>query len=246
MSNKVYLFATCLGQGIYGKTVLNTINLLKREGVEVIYKKDQTCCGQPGFNSGFFDESRKVALYNMDLFNEDYPILIPSGSCAGMMSHDYVELFKGRKEEQRARDFAKRVYSIAKYLDEVLKVNYEDKGDPIKITWHSNCHDLRIAKTIKNCKNLIAKLKNVELVELEHEEECCGFGGTFAVKEPEISNAMALEKIKDIQNQNVDYVVSADAGCLMNISGTLSRNNSKIKAVHLYDFLWKRLQGEAI
>lgn len=243
MQKKVYFFATCLGSAIYTNTSINAIKLLQREGIEVIFKKDQTCCGQPSYNTGYFEESKKVALYNMELFSKDIPLIIPSGSCAGMMKHDYIELFKNTEYEQKAREFSKNVYELGEYLDEHLKVNYEDRGEKIKVTWHSNCHALRVQQCIKSSKNLIKKLKNVELIELEYEEECCGFGGTFSVKESDISHAMAKKKIEDIQKTNVDYIISADSGCLMNIAGTMEKSSLPIKGIHLYDFLYKRLNG---
>lgn len=246
MKTKVYFFATCLGSAIFTNTSLNAIKLLQREGVEVVFKKRQTCCGQPSFNTGYFEETKKIALYNMNLFSENFPIIIPSGSCAGMMKHDYMELFKGSQHEQKAKEFSSRVYELSEYLDKVLHVNYEDKGESVKVTWHSNCHALRTQKCVESSKNLIKQFKNVELVELEYEEECCGFGGTFAIKESEISYAMVSEKIKDIKNIQTNYVISADSGCLMNIDGVMKKQGEAIKGVHLYDFLAKRLEGEAI
>lgn len=246
MQNKIYFFATCLGNAIFTQTSLNAIKLLRKEGIEVIFKKDQTCCGQPSYNTGYFEETKKVALYNMELFNGEFDIIIPSGSCAGMMKHDYVELFRGSEFEQKAVDFSKRVYELSEYLDKVLKVKYIDKGEKIKVTWHSNCHALRVQKCIESSKNLIKQFENVELVELEREEECCGFGGTFAVKEPEISNAMVNEKISFIEKSGADYIISADGGCLMNISGAMQKQNKNIKGVHLYDFLIKRIEGVAL
>lgn len=241
--DKVYFYATCLGTAAMQEMVLNAIKLLRREGVEVIFKKNQTCCAQPSFNSGYFKESKEIALYNVALFDKPYPIIVPSGSCAGMMSHDYVELFKDSPELERVREFSSKVIELSQFLDEVLKVDYEDKGEPVKVTWHSNCHALRVQKSINASKNLIKKLKNVELVELEYEEECCGFGGTFSVKEPEISNAMARAKIQDIQNTGVKYLISGDGGCLLNIDGTMRKMGLDVKGLHLYDFLLKRLEG---
>ena len=243
---KVYFYATCLGTVAMQEMVLNAIRLLRKEDIEVIFKKNQTCCGQPSFNSGYFKESKSIALYNARLFEKDYPIIVPSGSCAGMMSHDYVELFKEDKELGEIRDFSSKVIELSQYLDEVIKVKYEDKGEPIKVTWHSNCHALRVQKSIQSSKNLIKRLKNVELVELKYEEECCGFGGTFSVKEPEISNAMARTKVKDIQATGAKYIISADGGCLLNIKGTMSKMGVDIKGYHLYDFLVKRLEGVSL
>ena len=238
---RVFFFSTCLAGGAYADTCVNSIKLLQREGVEVVFKKDQTCCGQPAFNSGYYDEARKVALHQINLFKGTEPIVLPSGSCAGMMKVDYIELFKGTEHEEAAREFASRVYELSEFLDSVLKVKYIDRGNKVKVTWHSNCHALRVAKSINAAKNIIRSLDNVELIELEREEECCGFGGTFSVKEPEISNAMVSKKVEDIENQEVEYVLVADAGCLMNISGAMKKQNSKTKAVHFYDFLMSRI-----
>ncbi len=239
--SKVYFFATCLGGVAYADTCLNAIQLLQKEGVEVIFKKDQTCCGQPSYNSGYYKETKKIALYNLNLLNSDYPIIVPSGSCVGMMRADYLELFKGTQYEDDFIQFSSRIYELSEYLDKVLNVRYHDLGNPIKITWHSNCHALRVSKCIESAKNLLKRLSNVELIELEREEECCGFGGTFSVKEPEISRAMVHEKIADIKSRNIDCLVSADAGCLLNISGAMAKIGVNIDSIHLYDFLAKRV-----
>ncbi|PIE59297.1 MAG: oxidoreductase [Desulfobulbus propionicus] len=243
---KVYFFATCLGGAVFTQTSVNAVKLLQDQGVSVVFKKEQTCCGQPSFNTGYFADTKKIALYNIDLFSENYPVIVPSGSCAGMMKHDYVELLKGSEHETRAKEFAGRVYELSEYLDRELKAEYKDQGEKIKITWHSNCHALRVQKCIESSKNILRQFENVELIELEREEECCGFGGTFAVKEDEISNAMVQEKIKWIQQSGADYVVSADSGCLLNIGGALAKANSRVKSVHLYDFMAKRIKGDIL
>ncbi|MDA3969346.1 (Fe-S)-binding protein [Helicobacter ibis] len=238
---RVYFFGTCIGSMVFSNTCVNAIKLLQREGAEVIFKKDQTCCGQPSYNSGYYEESKKVALYNMELFKGSEPIIIPSGSCTGMMKVDYIELFEGTEHEEQARKFSNRIYELSEFLDKVLQVKYNDLGEKTKVTWHSNCHALRVAKCIDSAKNLIRSLKNVELIELEREEECCGFGGTFSIKEPEISNAMVSQKIKDIQSRNVEYMLSADAGCLLNISGAMQKQGVNVQTMHLYDFIAQRI-----
>ncbi|WP_104695728.1 (Fe-S)-binding protein [Helicobacter salomonis] len=238
---RVYFFATCLGGAVFSQTALNCIKLLQKEGVEVVFKKDQTCCGQPSYNSGYYTQTREVVLHNVRLFKEDYPVVVPSGSCVGMMAHDYLELFEGLPEYEEVKHFASRVFELSEFLDKKLEVRYSDTGAPIKVTWHSNCHALRVSKVIESAKKIIAQLSNVELVPLQREEECCGFGGTFAVKEPEISYAMVQDKIKDIENQNVECVLSADAGCLLNISGAMAKMRSNTKAMHFYDFLAQRV-----
>lgn len=245
MQKKVYFYATCLASAAMQNTILNSIKLLRSAGVEVIFKKDQTCCGQPSYNTGYFKDTKKVALYNAELFNEDLPIVIPSGSCGGMMSHDYVELFKDDANYEKIKNFSSKVIELSQYLEQIgFKI--EDKGEPIKVTWHTNCHALRVQKSIDANKNLLRSLKNVELVELKYEEECCGFGGTFSVKEPEISNAMAQAKVNDIVASGAKVIISADGGCLLNIRGTIAKMGLDIKTYHLYDFLAARMQGEKI
>ncbi|MBZ7987109.1 (Fe-S)-binding protein [Campylobacter canadensis] len=246
MQKKVYFYATCLGTAAMQKMVLNSIKLLRAADVEVVFKKDQTCCGQPSYNTGYFNDTKKIALYNAEVFQGDLPIVIPSGSCGGMMSHDYLELFKDDVNYEKIKQFSSRVIELSQYLD-AIGFKPVDKGEKIKVTWHSNCHALRVQKSIESNKKLLTSLSNVEVVYLEHEEECCGFGGTFSVKEPEISNAMAKAKVEDIIKSGASAVISADGGCLLNIAGTLSKLGYKdVKAYHLYDFLSARINGEKL
>lgn len=238
---RAYFFSTCIGAGVFADTAINAIKLLQREGVEVIVKKEQTCCGQLSYNSGYNKETRQVALHNIDLFSKDYPVIVIGGSCAGVMKCDYLTLFEGTEDEEKVKEFSSRVVELSDFLYRDLKVKYTDTGAPVNVTWHSNCHALRYAKSTSSSKSLIKMLKNVTLKELEREEECCGFGGTFSVKEPEISNAMVTRKIEDIKNQGVDYVVTSDASCLLNISGALGKQRVNVKGVHLYDFLAERV-----
>lgn len=253
MQEKVYFYATCLGSTVAQDMALAAMKLLRHFGVEIIFKQNQTCCGQPAFNSGFFNEAKKIAKYNVELFSQDLPIVVPSGSCAGMLSHDYKELLgvdsiestHQNAEDQKINSFCSRVVELSQFLEQI-GAKLEDKGSPIKITWHSNCHALRVQKCIESSKRLLAQLKNVELVELEYEAECCGFGGTFSVKEPEISNAMASAKVADIEKTGASFVISSDSGCLMNIKGTLSRQKSSVRGLSLYEFLLARITGGAL
>lgn len=130
---KVYLYSTCLGQAMMGSTIMNVVWLLKQAGYEVVFKKDQTCCGQPSYNSGYYEESKKIALFNANLFNEDYPILVPSGSCAGMMMHDYLELFdENDKDYEKIKKFSSKVHELGEFLYE--KLDIKDLGEPLKVT----------------------------------------------------------------------------------------------------------------
>jgi len=237
---QVYFFGTCLVDLFYPKAGVAGIELIKREGVEVIFPQAQSCCGQPAFNSGHRDDARDVARAQLDLFPKDIPIVLPSGSCAGMMFKHYPELFENDPDYDKARAFANRVFELSDFLLNVLKMELEDKGEPTKITWHASCHSQREMGVREQPKKLISALKNVELVELEREKECCGFGGTFAVRQPEISAAMVIDKVNDIVSTNVSKLVSGDCGCMMNITGNMGHRDIEIEGQHLAEFLWER------
>jgi L-lactate dehydrogenase complex protein LldE len=243
-SDTIYFFGTCLMDAVYPDAGMAAIRLLESQGLEVVFPQGQSCCGQPAYNSGFPKEARAVARKQIREFSKPYPIVVPSGSCAGMMKHHYPELFAGRPEEAAARQFAARVYEWSEYLVEVLAVNFVDKGAPTTITWHSSCHAMREMDIIRHSKALIHQLKNVNLVELQRESECCGFGGTFAVKQPAISAAMVMDKVEDIVDSGASTVVSGDCGCLMNITGAMTHLGVAIAGKHLAEFIWERTHGD--
>jgi L-lactate dehydrogenase complex protein LldE len=240
----VYFFGTCLIDMFYPEAGMAGLNLIRREGIRVIFPPEQTCCGQPAYNSGFSDEARKVALKQIRLFPKDYPIVVPSGSCAGMMKHHYPYLFAQDSNLAAVKKFSNRIMELSEFLVQVLKIKLEDRGQPVKVTWHSSCHALREMEVVEDSKSLIRQLKNVELVELENENECCGFGGTFAVKQPEISGAMVADKVEDIRRTGASRLLAGDCGCLMNISGAMEYQKSLIKGQHLAEFIWERINGK--
>jgi len=217
------------------------IKLLQQEGVKVLFPFAQTCCGQPAYNSGFPEEARAVAAKQIALFPENYPIVVPSGSCAGMMRHHYPKLFDGDPDIDRIIDFSQRIFELSEFLVHVLNIKLQDRGDPIKVTWHSSCHALREMGIIEDSKSLIRQLKNVDLIELQHETECCGFGGTFAVKQPAISAAMVRDKTDDIRQTGAARLITGDCGCLLNISGAMHHDNIRIGGQHLAEFIWERI-----
>ncbi|MFP4031944.1 MAG: (Fe-S)-binding protein [Desulfococcaceae bacterium] len=237
---RVYLFGTCLIDMCYPETGLSAIRLLKREGVGVVFPPDQSCCGQPAYNSGFPDEAREVARKQLRAFPKPYPIVAPSGSCAGMMRRHYPRLFAEDRDRDAALSFSERVFELSEFLVHVLKVRLEDRGEPIRVTWHSSCHAAREMDVITESKTLIRQLKNVELAELAHEDQCGGFGGTFSVKQPAISAAMVRDKVDDIRRTEARRVLSGDHGCLMNITGAMDRRGVSVRGQHIADFLWER------
>jgi len=239
----VYYFGTCLIDLAYPEAGLAGIELLQREGVEVIFPQGQSCCGQPAYNSGFPAEAKAVARQQIKAFPKDYPIIVPSGSCAGMLKHHYPKMFADDPDLDAARRFSSRVFELTEFLVRVLKIKLEDRGKPIKVTWHSSCHATREMGIIEDSKSLIRQLKNVELIELQNERECCGFGGTFSIKQPAISGAMVKDKVDDIRQTGAALLLSGDCGCLMNISGAMAYQAIPIPARHIAEFILERVNG---
>ncbi|CDK99027.1 putative L-lactate dehydrogenase, Fe-S oxidoreductase subunit [Magnetospirillum gryphiswaldense MSR-1 v2] len=242
----VYYFGTCLIDLFYPAAGLAGMELLKRQGLRVVFPQSQSCCGQPAYNSGHRDEAREVARAQLDAFPEDWPIVVPSGSCAGMMRVHYPDLFAGDRDHARAIAFAGRVYELSWFLVHVVGLDEKlvDRGEKVQVTWHGSCHSMREMGVVDEPKRLLRGLANVTLVENPREKECCGFGGTFAVRQPEISAAMVADKINAIGETGAARVVSGDCGCLMNIGGALDKAGKPIRAQHLAEFLLERCHEE--
>ena len=236
----VYYFGTCLVDLLYPEAGMAGIKLLQREGLKVIFPQAQTCCGQPAFNSGFHEQARKVASAQVKLFPEDIPIVTPSGSCGGMIRKHYAELFKNDALQHEAESVAERTFELTEFLVHVLKIKLEDLGDPIKVTWHTSCHAKREMEIGDAPKQLLRQLKDVELLELEREDECCGFGGTFAIKEQHISAAMVKDKVDDISKTGANRLLGGDCGCLLNISGAMKHSGNSTAHQHIAEFIWER------
>ena len=239
--DSVYYFGTCLVDLIYPQAGMAGIRLIQREGVEVIFPQKQTCCGQPAFNAGHQHEARAVAALQVELFPRDIPIIIPSGSCGGMIRKHYPGLFENHALQSDAESVARRTFELTEFLVHVLKIKLEDLGKPIKVTWHTSCHAKREMGIEDEPKQLLQQLKNVRLVELEREDECCGFGGTFAIKEPHISAAMVKDKIEDIRQTGAKCLLGADCGCLLNISGAMKHSGIQTDHQHIAEFIWQRI-----
>lgn len=238
----VYLFGTCLIDLLYPQAGMDAISLLEREGLDVIFPQGQTCCSQPAYNSGYDEEARVVARQQLSLFPGDQPIVVPSGSCAGMLRHHYLDLFAGQPELERVQQFADRVFELTEFLVQVLHVQLVDKGDPLTVALHTSCSARREMGVADDHRALLQQLQYVELVTQERETECCGFGGTFAVKAADISAAMVNDKCDAIVASGCEQLVSGDCGCLLNIGGAQEYRKDAIQHQHLASFLWKRTQ----
>ena len=237
--SQAQLFITCLGDQFYTATLKNMTRLLEDLGVELAFPAGQTCCGQPLFNNGFEQRTRAVALNFMRAFSESgAPIVGPSGSCVSMVKHHYPELFpEGSPEHALAVEIARRTYEFTEYLVNVLKVTDVGAVYPHKVTYHASCHYLREMGLKTEAKTLLNSVQGLELIPLNEEETCCGFGGAFTVTYPEVSRSMMENKVKNIVASQADTVVMCEPGCLMNVAGGLHKAGSNIRAMHIIDLL---------
>ena len=239
---RVSLFVTCLIDQLWPAVGASAVEVLRRAGCEVVFDERQTCCGQPAFNTGYRNEARRLARRLIEIFEEggaDY-VVSPSGSCTAM-AHHFHELFADDEPwRRRAEALAARTHEFGGFLVNVLKV--EDVGASFRgrLTWHDACHGLRDLGVREEPRRLIRGVRGAEFVELANADACCGFGGTFSVKYPEISVAILDNKIDAIEKAGVRAVVSGDASCLMQIRGRLTRKQSSVRAIHLAELLASR------
>ncbi|MBZ5619768.1 MAG: (Fe-S)-binding protein [Acidobacteriia bacterium] len=241
MGNRVSLFVTCMVDQLFPKVGMAMARVIERLGYQVDFPEDQTCCGQPAFNSGYRGEARIVARYFLDTFESSECIVVPSGSCTAMVVHHFAELFcKDPATLARVHALEKRVFEFSTFLTKVAGV--EDVGAHLEdvVTFHDGCHGLRELGVRDAPRRLLAHVRGLELREMKPAEECCGFGGTFAVKFAELSGAMANTKIEAILGTGARTVVSLDPSCLMQIQGALSRAGSDVRTMHLAEVLASR------
>jgi L-lactate dehydrogenase complex protein LldE len=228
---------TCLGDALFPEVGVATVRLLRRLGVEVDFPREQTCCGQPHFNSGYHADARELARHTIRAFAGGRTVVAPSGSCAAMVKLEYPELLRDDLVwHPRAEELARRTHELSDFLVNVLKV--EDVGARFdgKVTYHMACH-LRGLGLFTEPERLLRRVKGLEYLPLEREDECCGFGGSFSVRMPLISGAMVTDKAAFIEQTGADAVVATDSGCLMNIAGCLRRRGSQVQALHLAQVL---------
>jgi L-lactate dehydrogenase complex protein LldE len=244
---RVGLFVTCLVDLVRPSIGFATLELLEAAGCEVIVPERQTCCGQPGYNSGDFDTPRSLARELIEQFADCDYIVAPSGSCAGMIRVHYPELFKDEPALlDKVKALRDRTYELTDFLVNVLGVEFDLKrklerapGDfPRTVTYHDSCAGLRELGVKAQPRALLAKLPDVQLMEMNEAEKCCGFGGTFSIKLGEISTRMAENKCANIAASGADAVVGGDLGCLLNIEGRLRRNGDyKTRVLHIAEVL---------
>jgi len=235
------LFVTCIVDQVFPQVGIAMTQVLERLGYQVDFPRGQTCCGQPAFNSGYPGEAATVARHFLDVFRDAEFIVAPSGSCAAMIEHHYEDIFaNNRKLLERARALAPRVWEFSRFLLEVAKVDDLGARYDAVVTYHDSCHALRELHIKDGPRRLLTKVQGLTLREMEAAEECCGFGGTFSVKFPEVSGGMARTKIDAILKTEAGAVVSIDSSCLMQLKGVIDRAKLPIRTLHLAEILAAR------
>lgn len=235
---EVQLFIPCYIDQLYPQTGFNTVKVLEKAGCKVVFNNNQTCCGQPAFNSGYWNEASTLAKKFLNDFYTNCPIVSPSGSCTSFVKHHYQKLM-AQDAELQAKHLAikDKVFELSDFLINILKVEQLGAIFPHKVTFHDSCSALREYGLKVEPRQLLSQVAGLELIEMEECETCCGFGGTFAVKHPSISVAMVEKKVESALATGVKYIVSTEASCLMNINGYCSKNGIAIQGVHLADVL---------
>lgn len=234
---RVQLFIPCFIDQLYPQTAFNMVKVLEKATCTVHYNPNQTCCGQPAYNAGFCDDARAVAAkFLQDFEGTDY-IVAPSASCVGFVRNYYPKLFENSAAHHQVKELNNRVYEFTEFLTEVLKIENYGAVLPGKATYHDSCAALRECKIKESPRRLLRHVKNLELIEMNDTETCCGFGGTFSVKYEPISIAMADQKINHALATGADYLVSTDISCLMQLQGYIDQKKLPIKTMHIADVL---------
>jgi L-lactate dehydrogenase complex protein LldE len=228
---------TCLGDLFYPEVGVRIVRLLRGLGVEVDFPAGQTCCGLPLFNSGYRSEAAAVARRTIPLFRGAPYVVVPSGSCAWMVKHEYPGLLADPALRNEAEGLAARTFELSQFLVNVLGRTRFRSAIPGRVTYHDSCHLRRGLGESQTPRTILRGLAGAEFVELPASEECCGFGGSFAVRLPEVSTAILDKKLAHVEAAGAGCVVTCDAGCLMQMGGRLRRRGSPIRAVHLADVL---------
>ncbi|MDB6017129.1 MAG: hypothetical protein JWR19_1618 [Pedosphaera sp.] len=222
---------------MYPKVGISMVRILERLGHKVEYPEDLVCCGQPAFNSGYWDESRSVAGKVLGRLKDAEAVVIASGSCGAMLRVFYPDLFAKTPQAQEAKALSAKSYEFSDFLVNRLGVTDVGARFPARVTFHDGCHGLRELGNKKAPRALLAGVRDLELVEMKDAETCCGFGGTFAAKFPMISTAMGEVKCASAFATGAEYIVSNDSSCLMQVQGLLSRQGSPVKTIHLAEIL---------
>ena len=233
----IQLFIPCFVDQLYPGTAFNMIRVLEKAGCKVQYNTNQTCCGQPAYNAGFQDDAKEVCTKFIGDFSGTEYIVGPSASCIGFVRNYFPKLFDNSTFHTQVKDLQKRVFEFSEFLVQVLQVEDLGAAMPGKATYHDSCAALRECRIKTAPRRLLAKVKGLELAEMDDVETCCGFGGSFAVKFEAISAAMAEQKISHAMETGAKYIISTDLSCLMHLDGVIRKKGVDLQTMHIADVL---------
>ncbi len=234
----ITLFIPCFVDALYPKVGISMVQILERLGHTVVCPEEiPACCGQPAFNSGYWEDARKMAAPVLEVLKDAEAIVVPSGSCGAMLKVFYTQLFAKTPQAAAALELSKKTWELSDFLVNKLGVTDLGASFPARVTFHDGCHGLRELGIKREPRALLRQVRGLELIEMEGCETCCGFGGTFAAKFPAISTAMGENKCANAVATGADYIVSNDSSCLMQVQGLLSRKGDKMKTIHLAEIL---------
>ncbi|GAB3213746.1 (Fe-S)-binding protein [Marinactinospora thermotolerans] len=235
---RIALFITCVNDTLFPRTGRAVLRLLERLGHEVEFPQAQTCCGQMHYNTGYRRDAQKLAVRFVETFADYDAVLVPSGSCAGMVRDNYPRLGEpGSRLRREVERVAPKVLDLSELLVDVLGVTDVGAYFPHRVTYHPTCHGLRLLRLGDRPERLLRAVRGLELVELDGATECCGFGGTFAVKNAAVSAAMGSDKARHAADTGAEVLCAVDNSCLMHIGGTLSRQRTGVRVLHLAEIL---------
>ncbi|HEX6937436.1 MAG TPA: (Fe-S)-binding protein [Actinomycetes bacterium] len=237
---RIALFVTCLADGLFPDVGRATVRLLERLGHEVVFPERQTCCGQMHTNTGYQREALPLVRHHVEVFEPYDLVVAPSGSCVGSVRHQHAMLARRAGDEHlaaRAEAVASRTYELSELLVDVLGVDDVGAHFPHRVTYHPTCHSLRLLRVDDKPLRLLRNVRGMDLVELPDADQCCGFGGTFAVKNADTSTAMLADKMRNVLGTGAEAVTAGDASCLMHIGGGLSRLRAGTRTLHLAEIL---------
>ncbi|MEJ2595885.1 MAG: (Fe-S)-binding protein [bacterium] len=234
---EVDIFVPCFIDQLFPDTAFNMIKVLEKAGVKVYYNEAQTCCGQMAFNSGYWDDARKLGIKFIKDFSRGRPVVGPTASCIGYVKNYFGELFYNSAYHNEYKHLQRNIFEVTDYLVNILKV--EDLGAVFehKVTYHDSCAALREYGLKNEARQLLSHVRGLELLEMKDRETCCGFGGTFSVKFEPISTAMAEQKVQHALDSGAEYIVSTDSSCLMHQAGYISKHKLPLKVAHIVDVL---------
>lgn len=234
---KVQIFIPCFVDQLYPQTAFNMVKVLEKVGCEVEYNANQTCCGQPAFNAGFWDASKEVCSKFMDDFSGDAYIVAPSASCVGFVRNYYMKMFENSSRHNDIRDLQKRTFELTDFLVNICKIDNVGASLHTRATYHDSCAALRECRIKKEPRQLLSNVTGLQLSEMDDVETCCGFGGSFAVKFEPISIGMADQKVMNALKTGAECIISTDMSCLMHLDGYIRHKKLNIQTMHIADVL---------